>query len=344
VHSLKILVFEYICGGGFADQPLPSSLATEGCLMLQALTEDLASLENIQLLIPLDKRCQTIRLPNSAEIVYVQAQTKIMALLPELIAQCDAVWPIAPETDNILTDIAELVKSQNKLLLLSPPDTVALCSNKLTTFQALTAQQIPCVETQPLNHDLTEILQRSVVKPLDSCGCQGSKIIESNDQLRQKLATLNNSEQYIIQPYLEGQSSSLSCLFKQGRAWLLCCNQQQVAIDNQTFNLKACLVNTSSHYEFIYLELIARIATTLPSLWGYIGIDFIETAEQGPLLLEINPRLTSSYIGIREATGINVAAQVLSLFCGEPSIPRSHNRSVSVKMLAEPTYTSNQQS
>ncbi|WP_347989450.1 ATP-grasp domain-containing protein [Methylomonas sp. AM2-LC] len=333
---MKILVFEYICGGGFADQALPSSLAIEGCLMLQALTDDLGCLENIQLLIPLDQRCQTINLPTNAEIVYVQSQTKILTILPELIAQCDAVWPIAPETNGILTCITELVKRQNKLLLASPPDMVALCSNKLKTYQVLSAHNIPCVETQLLNQDYMEIVGRSVVKPIDSCGCQDSIIIEANQQLSQKISLLNNSEQYIIQPFMEGQATSLSCLFKQGKAWLLCCNQQLVAIENQAFNLKACLVNTSSQYESVYLEIIADIATALPSLWGYIGIDFIETTHRGPLLLEINPRLTSSYIGIRKATGINVAAQVLSLISAEPSMPRSQNGTVTVKMLTDP--------
>ncbi|WP_256360467.1 hypothetical protein [Methylomonas koyamae] len=35
-------------------------------------------------------------------------------------------------------------------------------------------------------------------------------------------------------------------------------------------------------------------------------------------MLEINPRLTSSYVGIGQATGINVAEQVLRLRQGEP--------------------------
>ena len=51
----------------------------------------------------------------------------------------------------------------------------------------------------------------------------------------------------------------------------------------------------------------------IPSLRGYVGIDFIQT-EEGPMVLEINPRLTTSYCGLRSALGVNVADLVLQLF------------------------------
>jgi predicted ATP-grasp superfamily ATP-dependent carboligase len=47
-------------------------------------------------------------------------------------------------------------------------------------------------------------------------------------------------------------------------------------------------------------------------LWGYAGIDFIDT-DAGPLALEVNPRLTTSYAGLRRAMGINPALLVLEL-------------------------------
>ncbi len=40
---MKILVFEYITGGGFNKQELPDSLASEGRLMLNALLDNLRS-------------------------------------------------------------------------------------------------------------------------------------------------------------------------------------------------------------------------------------------------------------------------------------------------------------
>jgi predicted ATP-grasp superfamily ATP-dependent carboligase len=45
-------------------------------------------------------------------------------------------------------------------------------------------------------------------------------------------------------------------------------------------------------------------------LWGYVGVDLV-LADAGPIVLEINPRLTTSYCGLRDALGINPAALVL---------------------------------
>jgi predicted ATP-grasp superfamily ATP-dependent carboligase len=121
-------------------------------------------------------------------------------------------------------------------------------------------------------------------------------------------------------------------LFKQGKAWLICCNRQHIQLNNQQFKLSACQVNYASPYLEYYCELVPRIAESIPSLWGYIGIDLIETHEFGPLVLEINPRLTSSYIGIKAATGINVAAAVLALLDTEPVLAASKNSEVIVNI------------
>jgi len=42
-----------------------------------------------------------------------------------------------------------------------------------------------------------------------------------------------------------------------------------------------------------------------------VGIDLVRT-EQGLVMLEINPRLTTSYAGLRRALGVNPAGLVLA--------------------------------
>jgi len=54
------------------------------------------------------------------------------------------------------------------------------------------------------------------------------------------------------------------------------------------------------------------VAQAIPGLWGYVGIDLVDTAD-GPQVIEINPRLTTSYCGLASALGINPAARVLAL-------------------------------
>ena len=80
---------------------------------------------------------------------------------------------------------------------------------------------------------------------------------------------------YIIQPHLQGAKTSLSCLFKQGRGWLVCANLQRFEFINQQYHLADIVVN--HHPDLgLYQQLIDKIAQALPELWGYVGIDLIE--------------------------------------------------------------------
>ena len=59
-------------------------------------------------------------------------------------------------------------------------------------------------------------------------------------------------------------------------------------------------------------EFIAnRIAQTLPDLAGYVGIDVIVDDDE-IIVVEINPRLTTSYIGLRESIGANPAELIIN--------------------------------
>jgi len=324
---LKILVFEYITGGGLARQELPAALAAEGRLMLQALLDDLRFLPGLELILPLDRRCMDFLLPVNARVVPVGESDDIRNLLPALIEQVDGVWPIAPETGGVLANIAKQVEPSSKILLLSDADTVALCGNKLETYRHLQAHAIPAVETLPLSAWRDLSAKVCVIKPIDGVGCEGSRIIDYAPSFPHKIS---DPSDYVLQPFVEGQPISLSCLFKRGRAWLLCCNRQDVVIQDKQFFLRACAVNVHNEHAGYLRSLAERVAQALPGLWGYVGIDLIDTAEAGPLVLEINPRLTTSYVGIKQATGINVAEQSLALLESEPDLTISDRRAIEV--------------
>lgn len=328
---MKILVFEYICGGGLAGQSLPPSLAAEGGMMLQALVDDLKFLPNIQLSVPLDARCAKPALLAENEIVVVGFGRDIMAMLPALLVEVDLFWPIAPESDGILQSLAELAAACNTETLLSDSATLRICADKWATYGELAKHRLPVVETRLFGDGAEGWVGDVVVKIADGVGCQDSFIVNA-DHLPAAVAALREPDRYIIQPYQSGQAASLSCLFRKGQGWLLCCNQQQIVLDQGRFSLRGCLVNVDNPKRNFYRHLVAAIAEALPGLWGYIGIDLIETAGVGPLVLEINPRLTTSYVGIRRATGINVAEQVLRLRDTEPDLTPSINQVISINI------------
>jgi predicted ATP-grasp superfamily ATP-dependent carboligase len=54
-----------------------------------------------------------------------------------------------------------------------------------------------------------------------------------------------------------------------------------------------------------------RIIELFPDLSGYIGIDFVLT-EKEAVAIEVNPRLTTSYIGLRRVIDFNPAQAIIN--------------------------------
>jgi predicted ATP-grasp superfamily ATP-dependent carboligase len=379
---VKILVFEYITGGGFNKQELPDSLAGEGRLMLTALLDNLTRLNGFEVTVMMDWRLiGAIDVPGVNNVV-IGPEHDIYKEFSRLVAQSDLVWPIAPEFDGILQTLCRTVETLGKVLLTSPATAVGVAGNKFKTFELLTQHQIATVPTRMLclqdvgkwrEHDCMDAggttprtgeveLRREqqsratqgavaeerklddesasndwfktrsewMVKPVDGAGCADSQVIADRQEL-ERMAAFEGK--YIVQPHLKGEKISLSCLFKQGRGWLICANLQRFELINRQYHLAYIIVN---HHPDLgaYQQLIDQTAYALPDLWGYVGIDLIETVRQ-IRVLEINPRLSTSFVGIHEALGVNIAEVVLQLLHGEPTLKALRNRSVTVQAKQE---------
>ena len=343
---MKILVFEYITGGGFNKQELPASLASEGRLMLQALLDNLRALsvpvKDISVLVMLDSRINGSINTAGADTVIIKPEQNSHEEFARLALHCDAVWPIAPEFDGILQTLCQTVELSGKRLLTSPASAVALTGNKFNTYQHLKRHHIATVSTRMFTaeiwdktQELADLISTSragkieqwLVKPVDGVGCKDSYILTDRHDFERMRS---RNDQYIIQPHIQGKKTSLSCLFKQGIGWQLCANLQQFDVIKQQYHLSKIIVNHHSDLS-IYQDLVDNIARALPELWGYAGIDLIETPEQ-LLVLEINPRLTTSFVGISAALGINVAENILQLLKGNPTIKSVCNQPITIKV------------
>jgi predicted ATP-grasp superfamily ATP-dependent carboligase len=315
MEKINILIFEYITGGGFNKQELPESLAREGLLMLRALTGNLAEIATVDLTIMLDQRMsEAFAAPGSAAIQVISPELDCMTEFNRLLPHCDAVWPIAPESGGLLESLCAAVEKSGKILLNSASGVVAQTGDKWLSYQELNRYGMPVVPTYKLA-DFSFQEGDWIIKPVDGVGCSDSFIIKGQREFNDICLGLDKSR-YIIQPHILGLKTSLSCLFKQGRGWLLSVNLQQFIIVESQYKLSGLIVNISV-CEANYIALIADIAKAFPGLWGYVGIDLIETGDKR-YVLEINPRLTSSFAGIYPATGVNPARAVLELLEGDP--------------------------
>ncbi|MCK5871687.1 MAG: ATP-grasp domain-containing protein [Methylococcales bacterium] len=327
---MKILVFEYICGGGFSSKKIAPTLAKEGLLMLKTLVNELAESGEHQLSILIDKRFIAY-FDKSLQFILVHRECNLLATFQKRLSHVDAVWIIAPETEQILYTFTQLVQFSNKILLSSPCSAIKKTADKWQTFHHLSTHKIITIDTVLVKKNATAFPQKTVLKIRDGVGCENNFMLQNQQALTLKIAQLDHLENYILQPFMEGKKLSLSALFKQGKSQFICANHQNISINNQQFKLLSCRINAEPEQDQFQL-LLDKIAQAFPTLWGYVGIDLIQQAQQ-LIVVEINPRLTTSYVGIKPALGINLAAEVLRLIYFDLRRPSpSNNQSVLISI------------
>jgi tyramine---L-glutamate ligase len=305
---MKILAYEHITGGGMLGDAQMSALAPEGEAMLRALLDDLTAIRGVEVAIMRDARLGA-DLP--ATLYSVCSASDFWPAIRRAVRDADAVWPIAPEQGGMLLRITDEILQAARVLLGCRPDAVKIATSKRATADVLSRAGIAAIPTYFDERSIPPEIGEMVVKPDDGAGCQDTLLFRSRRQLQ---AWLRNHARagFVFQPYVHGDARSLSLLCCDGRARLLACNRQQVELEHGVFRFDGVSVNAVADGGGRYAMLASEIARALPGLWGYCGVDFIET-DSGPVVIEVNPRLTTSYAGLRRATGINPAQLVLEL-------------------------------
>ena len=326
---MRILVFEFITGGGMANESISPSLLREGDLMLHALLSDLNELAGVELVTTRDHRLDPPT--TQVKVYYLNSEEDFRDVWVSLLQEVDAVWPIAPESHGILEHLSIEVVENGKTLLNSRPAAVRIAASKKDITQIFRNHGIPVVPTYSLNGVPLGKAEKWVIKPNDGVGCEGIKLCDGIEFHHDTVHGQRDGRKYIAQPYTEGVPTSLSILCRDGEACLLSSNYQRIALVDDGFRLQACVVGAIRDKRESYQELTSEIAAALPSLWGYVGVDLIETAA-GPRVLDVNPRLTTSYAGLRHCLATNPAALVLDLLDVEKSLPASPSITHSVRI------------
>jgi predicted ATP-grasp superfamily ATP-dependent carboligase len=276
--------------------------------MRDAVLHDLAGLDGVSTICTYDSRLPA---PISADHAIKASGPDVWELWEECISKADAVLPIAPETGNALLKLTNLINEHDKALLGCSAAGVKLAGSKLATCRILQSAGIDVV---PTSHPGAYPVHRSkkfVVKPDDGVGCEGAILFSLVDDFETWLATAD-ADGYVAQPYVEGIPASFSMLCDHGQAWLLSCNRQKVSVHGNRFCYEGSVLNAVTAYWDSFERLAQQVAQAVPELSGYIGVDVI-IRDGGISILEINPRLTTSYVGLHRALGYNPASLLIDL-------------------------------
>jgi predicted ATP-grasp superfamily ATP-dependent carboligase len=281
--------------------------------MRDALLRDLSELQELKVITTYDTR---LPLPQHAnQTIAINHHDSVWQVWEHCMANADAIWPIAPETGGVLSRLTELASRQHKALFGCPLAAVNLAASKHATCQALRAAGISTVPTYLLADWPQNSTNAWVAKPDDGAGCKGSGYFESSaallDWMKQGRETT-----HIIQPYQQGIPASVSMLCKHGQAWLLSCNRQKITPQSGKFIYTGSVLNGMAEHWKNFEAVARQIADAIPGLAGYVGVDLIVDGDRIHVL-EINPRLTTSYAGLHEAMGCNPARLVMDLLYNE---------------------------
>jgi tyramine---L-glutamate ligase len=353
-NPLKIAVYEYISGGGYAGQPIPQSILVEGFGMLRCLVADLKAAGH-EITVLIDKRLSKLNPPLDADctipIFYPEEPRRF---LESILQVNDATYIIAPETGQTLQTLVSAIKKAEKFSLNCKAAAINLVANKASLYRHLKERGFPTPKTVILDKDynLNEIqdaINRDfrypvICKPTDGAGCSGLSIIKNENQLGhafEKIKNFSPNDRIIIQEYVKGSSASVSLLSNGKKALGISLNEQNVSFceacgESNYFGGCIPLKHPLKQYALVLAE---KVVESFSGLQGYVGVDLI-LSENQVSIVDINARLTTSYVGVRSVVGFNVAgAMVNAMINGELPNKGEISHAVCFKKIETPKPT-----
>jgi predicted ATP-grasp superfamily ATP-dependent carboligase len=325
-----LFIFEFVSGGGFNEMDIPSSLFCEGFAMLRSIIEDFKELHfNITIL--LDKRIQLLSyLLKADRINIVSESTSYLKEFTNAVKKNEYCYIIAPEFSETLYNLTKIVKDNNKIILSVNLSGIKLAANKFKTFEFLKKNGINTPKTYLIPHNkdyfdknyaIEKFRQLNcpiVIKQEDGVGADAIFYFKREEQIHKFFddqdKKLERDKDYIIQEYIEGEDLSVLLLGTFDIPLILSINAQNVDITTHNKNSEYFGGYTPvENFKEIKKELLKIFnKLNLSAFSSCYGIDFMRKKDGKIYLIEINPRLTTSYIGIRNIIDVNLAQLIIN--------------------------------
>lgn len=311
-----LLVHEYVTGGGWPEPELPEGLADEALAMLRAVLADFRAWGAVHTTTTLDARLAGAEL--EADRVVVLEPDRHMDTLLNLAGECPVALVIAPESQGVLARISRELERLGVRLLGARSDAVAVAADKWPCYQLFRENAIPTPETCRVEGDeLLAVAQRMappwVIKPRDGVGAEGVSLATDGESLLRARALLGADRPCLLQRYINGVHASVSLLTTGRRSVVLSLNEQRMAV-GAPFVYQGGRIPLRHPLEERAQDLARRAVDLIPGLRGYVGVDLVLTPGEC-YVLEINPRLTTSYVGLRQVIDLNLAEAIWRCGC-----------------------------
>ncbi len=330
---MRVVLLEYF--SVLPEGGAPTGIRAEGSALRDAVAADLALLSGVDL-----------------EVVPPQTAPPATALRAAL-GRAEAALVIAPESDGILERLTASVERSGRRLLGPGRRAVRLAADKLAMSDLLAGCGIasPRCASIPFADGSRCLRLWSppfVLKPRDGCGGQGTRCVRRREQIPAALdavRAVTRRNDFLVQEFIPGEPASVSLLVAPcvtpgaapgvpsrgaggGPAPAMRCIglglNRQAFTTGVAFEYRGGATPWPHRQSAAALRAAGRavraLGAAVPDLRGYVGVDLV-IGPGGVTVLEINPRLTTSYLGLRRVVERNLAGLLIDAALGRP-MPR----------------------
>ncbi len=308
---MKVFLGEYVCSGGLGAQPAEDSMRLEGGAMLAALATDLAKVASLSIPV-VPELCPT--LPPCQQHA-IEPDKSLWSQWIKAAEGCDAAVVIAPERSGILAKAVGMLRAAGIDVIAGTGDFLRVASDKQQTARALVAAGVPhpitFLPSDPRSAARLKLCDQFIVKPRDGCGTESVSLFDDLDE-----AMNRSTDDDIVQGYVPGTPVSVSVIVNGNELIVLPAVFQDISIERCTYLGGSGPLCEDWQRRAAALAQRA-IAAMPPYARGFVGLDLVLGEDSsGDVVIEINPRLTTSYVGLRHMVVGNPAARLLGLQSG----------------------------
>ncbi len=321
---MRILIYEHVSGGGYAAEPLPPSLLCEGYAMLRGLTADFKAAGH-EVTTLLDARIASFNPSlNADHVVQIASSGEADPTMEKAAEEADAVYVVAPEPNHVLQSIVECIETTGTLSLNCQSVGIEAAADKAALNEHVKQNGLNFPKTQlfpsndPVEKSVYTIKNKlgfpSVIKPVSGAGCSGLSVVRNEQQAVEAIVKIRREtagDQVAAQELIEGVSVSVSLFSTGAEALPVSLNLQEVTMappeGQSSYDGGAVPFDHSLKSEA--LGAAKQLTESFGGLRGYVGVDLILTKDRA-FVLEINPRLTTSYVGLRKVADFNPAEAI----------------------------------
>ena len=282
----KIIIFEYITGGGLIDKKINHRLTNEANIILGSLIDNPSIITHFFC----DYRNKYKNHKNS---IIVTPQNKNIIYDSNLINSYDYFLPICPETNLIFYKYIKKIHLSVKNMNVSSLNTLLVTSDKYLLKSICKKNKIP----NPDSFISKAKKKLYILKDRFGCGCSH---IELYNKTRKDVPF-----DKILENYIPGQSYSISLYVSDNNYKLISINEQKIENSKNIFKLKSLKVNVYPPFKDYIYYFIDEILLALPKLRGFIGLDVIYYNRK-LFLIEINARYTTSMSVIQKCNNNHI--------------------------------------